>query len=348
MPSNAESCLRSWYHSAQSVRTTEPYSARDYEAIDEVVDEDNEATGGPELGDLGKDAKATPEIGLRSTKPGAETDTAARKAQTELNIHELLALFSCFLAPLLGAWLLHALRAQLSRPSEGLVSDYNLTIFLLATEVRPLAHLMKMVQKRTLYLQKAVSDGHNPERPRFDNEAFSEILKRVEELEQSTSNAVPNSTKRLEASQEVAAARAFAQATADLRKGVQPELDALNRAVRRYEKRTTISAIQTEARLQDLETRLRDVVVLAAAAQRNVENQPRNYIVILTNWVCGAVVLPLQYIWYLLSLPSRASRFVSGFMARQMRLPGYRGAKEPKSGRQGSLKARDRRIKSDA
>lgn len=68
---------------------------------------------------------------------------------------------------------------------------------------------------------------------------------------------------------------AKASAIAETRKCLQPELDALNRAVRRYEKRTTISSLQTEARLQDLECRLKDVVVLAAAAQRNAEQQPK-------------------------------------------------------------------------
>jgi len=47
---------------------------------------------------------------------------------------------------------------------------------------------------------------------------------------------------------------------------LQPELDALNRAVRRYEKRATLQAFQTESRLKDIESRLNDAVSLAAAA----------------------------------------------------------------------------------
>ena len=46
---------------------------------------------------------------------------------------------------MLGAYLLHTIRGQLTRPSEGLVSDYNLTIFLCAAEIRPVSHLIKMI-----------------------------------------------------------------------------------------------------------------------------------------------------------------------------------------------------------
>jgi hypothetical protein len=73
--------------------------------------------------------------------------------------------------------------------------------------------------------------------------------------------------------------------------------------MRRYEKRTTISAVQIEARLQDLETRLHDVVSLAAAAQRNVDRRTYSYTTILLNWVSATVVVPIQYAIYLMSLP---------------------------------------------
>ena len=50
--------------------------------------------------------------------------------------------------------------------------------------------------------------------------------------------------------------------------GIQPELDALNRAVRRYEKKATVLALQTEARLGAVDTRLDDAIALAAAAAK--------------------------------------------------------------------------------
>lgn len=208
--------------------------------------------------------------------------------------------------PVVGAWLLHAIRAQLSRPSEGLVSNYNLTVFLLASEIRPISHLIKMTQARTLFLQRVVNGGPNDDDPRPDLGQVTELAKRLEELEAHVADSVESSNKPAAIGSDVTAAKVTAQAVSETRKSLQPELDALNRAVRRYEKRTTISSLQTEARLQDLETRLKDVVVLAAAAQRNAESQPRNFALILSNWMCAAVVLPAQYIWFILHLPQRA------------------------------------------
>lgn len=50
--------------------------------------------------------------------------------------------------------------------------------------------------------------------------------------------------------------------TAEIRRALQPEIDALNRAVRRYEKRTAITNYQIESRFQNLESQLRDAVAV--------------------------------------------------------------------------------------
>lgn len=137
------------------------------------------------------------------------------------------------------------------------------------------------------------------------------MARRLEELEAHVADAVAASSAPkppATAPPEVLVSKAAAQASNELRKAFQPELDALNRAMRRYEKRMTISAIQVESRLQDMETRLKDVVVLAAAAQRNAENQPRRYITTLTNWICGFVVLPLQLAYNILAVPGKVSQ----------------------------------------
>ena len=53
------------------------------------------------------------------------------------------------------------------------------------------------------------------------------------------------------------------------RKILQPDVDALNRAVYRYEKRATLRTLQTESRPQELEGKLADAITLAAAAERS-------------------------------------------------------------------------------
>ena len=118
-------------------------------------------------------------------------------ALRELYRHEVLALLSCFVFPVLGAFLLHALRSQLTRPSEGLISDFNLTVFILAAEVRPLRHFLQLVQSRTLHLQRIVhANPYREEEERYrerraeeeqeQNQVLSDLLARLESLEQQT------------------------------------------------------------------------------------------------------------------------------------------------------------------
>jgi len=225
---------------------------------------------------------------------------AHEAATNELYTHEVLALLSCFFFPLLGAYLLHTIRSQLSRPSEGLVSDYNLTIFLLASELRPMAHLVKLVRSRTLHLQRVVASNpynNSEEQPAATND----LLRRVEDLEARNSIAEPVGTS---ASEPIFNGKQTAVLTTEIRRNLQPDLDALNRAVRRYEKRATLQTFQTESRLLDLEARLNDAISLAAAAANNGQNQ-RGFTSVIIEWVATAIVLPVHAFTAIARLPFR-------------------------------------------
>ena len=294
---------RDWYRAAQTPVLLDQTSPAVFDSIDEV-DEDQDPLS-VEGNDEGGVENVQPPAKDASTKD-ANRDSV--DAQKELHIYELLALCSCFVFPPIAAWLLHSIRSQLSRPSEGLVSNYNLTIFILVAEIRPMSHLIKMVQRRTLYLQRRANTDALRESNRGDDQQAQDLSHRLEELEAHVADRIADSgkPKEEEPSSDALVAKASATVTSEVKRTVQPELDALNRAMRRYEKRSTISSVQIEARLQDLETRLRDVVSLAAAAQRNADRIPNNYILILGNWVCAAVVMPVQYLLHLASLPSKA------------------------------------------
>lgn len=221
---------------------------------------------------------------------------AHEAATKELYKHEMLSLLSCFFFPVLGAYLLHTIRTQLTRPSEGLVSNYNLTIFLLASELRPMAHLVKLVQSRTLHLQRLVNS--NPyEANENESGDIKDIMRRVEELESRNSLAEPSLAK-----DPVLNSKQSAMLTTEVKKTLQPDLDALNRAVRRYEKRATLQTFQTESRLLDLEARLSDAISLAAAAANNGQKN-RGFTGVIVEWVATAVVLPIQAFGSLASLP---------------------------------------------
>lgn len=216
----------------------------------------------------------------------------------------------CFLSPAGGAWLLHHIRGQLTRPSEGLVSNYNLTVFLLAAELRPLSHLIKLVQARTLHLQRiANANAYSSTSSNISSATLNDLQDRLVEIEKHIADSNTNGT---------AAKSPAPDLVAQVRKTLQPDVDALNRAVRRYEKRTTLLALQTESRLQDLEKRLGDAITLAAAAERSSQSSRQRtgsgvgLVFNLFDDVAAVVSLPIQMCWTVLALPWRLVTSLAG------------------------------------
>ncbi|KAL8711785.1 MAG: hypothetical protein Q9225_007067 [Loekoesia sp. 1 TL-2023] len=298
-----------WYHSARSVRTQDATPrGREWseDTIIEEEEEEEEEEQGEETHAMNGTVPAA-DNARRQPRDLSQTQEQSRAA-AELRTHELLALFACFLSPLLGGWLLHTIRYQLSRPSEGLVSNYNLTVFLLASEIRPLSHLIKMVQARTLYLQRTVgTDAH--EDAKGDATAMADMAQRLDELEafvantEATGKASPSTSEYTD------------QLKIETRKSLQPDLDALNRAVRRYEKRMVALTMQTESRLQELDNRMSDAITLAAAAERS-SNQSSSRrgssAFILLDWISAAMFLPLQAAWAVISFPAKFASMLVG------------------------------------
>ncbi|KAI1816204.1 hypothetical protein GGS20DRAFT_255356 [Poronia punctata] len=313
-----------WYHSAQQIRvvqeevmggsvfesdsevelaTASPISS----TLDNVPEErgqevETEAATG-RGGGREREADTTAKDHL--IKENARLQRRREAAIKELYLHEVMALAWCFIFPMLGAYLLHAIRSQLSRPSEGLVSDYNLTIFLCAAEVRPISHLIRMVQQRTLHIQKVVAQ--NPyERQSVTSEQMQALYDRIEELEARsgpTGTSVAKEDKG--ASPEVPQKLVESVVGREMRKTVQPELEALSRAMRRYEKKLTLLANQADSRIESIDYRLNDAIALAAVAAKNSNSQWA-----LTGWLvekmANVIVLPLQAVVAMLTFPFRA------------------------------------------
>ncbi|KAL6233862.1 hypothetical protein BDW75DRAFT_231652 [Aspergillus navahoensis] len=260
-------------------------------------------------------------------------DSTSVAAAEELQIHELAALASCFLFPLIGTWILHTIRSNLSRPSEGLVSNYNLTIFLLAAEIRPFSHLLKMVQSRTLHLQRIIAASDEDDidnKDKIDPGKIIDLSKRLEELEAhvaetaalriaSTVNAKlenenENENRELTPQEQEYALSLVSQAAAEYRKGFQADIDALNRAVRQYEKRTALTAYQTKIRLQLLEAKTRDALSLAAAVQRSTTHRSRGLGLglglfdLLLGWISKLILLPVEIGASMVRLPLLIAR----------------------------------------
>ncbi|KAJ5381849.1 uncharacterized protein N7496_004277 [Penicillium cataractarum] len=275
-----------WYRSAQAIQ-------REGDTFNPVAEELAEVDENEEAIDSQADSQKR-EKHLRAA--------AEAKAIKELQIHELIALGSCFVFPVIGTWLLHAIRSSLSRPSEGLVSNYNLTIFLLASEIRPFAHLLKLGQARTLHLQRVVASNHDDE---INTEKVQDLTKRLEELEAHVAEAAAARFASSSSPDPKDSPDLITQAVVESRRTLGPDIEALNRAVRRYEKRTALTALQTDTRFQQLEAQTHDAIGLAAAAQRASQNRRQSYAFILIDWACACIVVPTQIALSILNLPGR-------------------------------------------
>ena len=214
---------------------------------------------------------------------------AQLEASQSLKQQERTAFAACFIGPLVGAYLLHTLRGQLT-VTEGLVSDYNLTIFVMVAELRPIARLMKMQEERMFHLQRIVKTDPQDSVDPSDAQA---IALRLSELEGRLSG--PTTNNDVETS----------RVAAEVRQGIQTQLDAITRAIRRYEKRSAAQTIQIEARFHEVDSRLKDALSLAAAAARTGQ-RPGIMSTVIT-WLVNLVNNALQTAWDIALYPLRTA-----------------------------------------
>jgi hypothetical protein len=241
-----------WYTSCQT-RVFIDYEAES--AIEEDSEHESEHSESTEKGE-------PLEVKPKARQSKAKT-LPSRQAQASrsLQSYELLALFSCFFSPMAIAYLLHTVRPYLSRPSGGVVSNSNLTLFVLAAEVRPVLHLFRLLEYRTLHLQRVVQTAEPTSIDIAQDHKIDNLLKRIGELETAPKQS-PNDPEDVYSSQD---RKEMIEA---VKMVIQPQVDALNRAVRRYEKRERLQSGILESRLRDLDTRVNDALSLAASAAR--------------------------------------------------------------------------------
>lgn len=261
-------------------------AARPSSPLDDVPEEEETANA------------PAPEARSRENQTTAQQQAALR----ELYMHEVLSLLACLALPLVSAYLLHAIRSQLSRPSEGLVSNYNLTIFLLVSELRVFSHVLKLVQSRTLHLQRIVHSNPFASSPGTEAQ-MEDMVGRIERLE--ARSVADEVAMEQGAGPDSARARQEAAMTRDVRNAIQPELDALNRAVRRYEKKATLLQFQTESRFSGLDARMDDAIALAAAAAKN-SAASGNLLARTVESVAAITLFPFNALLQLILLPLKS------------------------------------------
>lgn len=339
-----------WYSSAQQVRIKQEA------VLDHVLDDESDTEGpnkmSASVGTLGEVPEEGPQDGGSEKNHGTQTDgpsyhddhesagahrtRAQQAAINELYIHEILALVSCFVSPIIGGFLLHATRSQLSRPHEGMLSNLNISVFLLASELRPISHGLTLIKARALYLQRVVQATPVPRSIISQMDLMSariaELELRAEAREAATAAALASVSRNggtTSSKQEAVLVR-------EVRNAVQPEIDALNRAVRRYEKKATVLALQTESRLHALDTRLNDAIALAAVAAKQSHRQQWGLAAFMAwtiDWVVTIVTLPYHVVMFIVMWPFK---MIAGYCFKSGRQPSNRDGRTGRSGRHSS------------
>jgi hypothetical protein len=284
---------RDWYHEAQQRRYI--YDEADEPRFDDTIPEEDEDGFDSPVEHSADDAQE-PKTTDNST--AIPVSNAQKEAHEALKRAELMAFIGCFLGPLLGALLMHTIRGQLMR-AEGIVSDANLSIFLLVAEMPPIQTLIKMRTERILHLQRIVRDLPRPLMKQTDTQQLSQ---RLAELEGRLDGQPVANTNVNEVDVE--------KISAEVRQTSQLQLDALNRAVRRYEKRQIAQSFQIEGRFQDLEARLKDALALAAAAART--GQRPGMIATTLSWASGTISYMFQLGWDIATYPFRTAAAAVG------------------------------------
>lgn len=256
---------REWYHNAQQKQYLQ---VEDDPTYDDAIQEEREDDG--DSIEDGEATEATKNTARHDTPPLSKAQEDARK---ELRREELMAFSACFLGPLLGAYLLHTIRSQFtSATRDGIISDLNLTIFVLAAEMRPFSRLVRMKNERTFHLQRIV---HSDSKDSLKPADAQGLINKLAELEARLDSPMNNCNVDV------------AKVSAEVRQSMQHQLDALNRAVRKYEKRHMAQSIQIEARFQEMDLRLKDTLSLAAAAART--GQRPGLIAVAMSWIGSTV-----------------------------------------------------------
>ncbi|KAL7771821.1 hypothetical protein CFE70_001771 [Pyrenophora teres f. teres 0-1] len=237
---------------------------------DTILEEDGEDD--EDLSETQVDVSSEP----RSGNNVSTTSTAQKEARDALKRTELFAFAGCFLGPLLGALLMHTIHTPMNR-------------------------LIKMRTQRILHLQRIFREAPREPIRTLDAQQLSQRLSELEGRLDGVQTPNPNNNIH-EAN--------FEKITAEVRQTTQIQLDGLTRAVRRYEKRHMVQSLQIEARFQDLESRLKDALALAAAAART--GQRPGLISKTLSWIVGTVSYTLQTGWDIVMYPFRTAAVAFG------------------------------------
>ncbi len=178
------------------------------------------------------------------------------------------------------------------------MSSYNLTIFILCAEVRPLRHLIKLVRARTFHLQRVVHA--NPYRSReekmqtVETARLDDLVGRLHDLEsrlggldQPNGQATHNETKAMRRERE--------DLTQELLEQIKPKLNTLASAIRKTHRQQRDYSEQIDTRLKAIDSKANSAVAVAKIAERNSRTLWTS-IAWLIDWVMFFLLFPLRLV----------------------------------------------------
>ena len=301
---------RDWYELTQEIKVREePTIEAKQKADNDGAGDDQPSATAPETT---KDTDKLPEKQDSNAATPEDIkleEEARRRALAELYTHEILAQILIFAAPLMAASFIYSAGNQLGRP-DGLVPNFGLKFFMVVAQAGTVRHVFRLLKARALHLQRIVPV--NPYLTETASPAQVQALAgRLAELEERLLDVSRMATKTALTGGAPGSGNLEARLVQSVRNTIQPDLDALNRAVRRYEKKAAVLASLTEDRLSDIDGRLNDAISLSAVVARNTSLRGSILADIWTGTVERAMwtaTLPLRGMLTLCMVPVRGLR----------------------------------------
>ena len=176
-----------------------------------------------------------------------------QEAVHKLERTEMISLAMTVLAPVVGAYFLFFARGMLSDPDR-YINRFTISLFSLATAVKPLLHLSELVKRRSLYYQEVV---HYPStRVHYLHQKIDALSSQLAQLNQ-------------------------AYATKDALREFQEKLDkpvsALAKSVRKYERKEEFARLSSEERFALLDAKLEEATREVYVNAQLVEQLKQEY-----------------------------------------------------------------------
>ena len=202
---------------------------------------------------------------------------------------ELQAFGGLLMGPLLGAMLLNYVRNTMARPANGLITNFNITVFVLAAELRPLKIAFQYLDNRSERLQRDLTDVA-PAR-------YDELMEKVNRIEMRLIENDRMQSHRGQHSDQI-----FHSVSASSPDGSQ-DLEQIKHALRRFERHEAQLQQQYEEKLYSIERKLADM----GGQARHVQSHGSP----LARAVTSIISFPARVVWAVLTLPARSGHWLT-------------------------------------